>query len=247
MYRISLWLLCCLPLVLMPSPADAIHRGKKCCVTCPQCQTCCELDVEEVKESKHCWKIECEEICVPRIVFPWQNRHGGCCKTGNCAGTGDCSGECCGRGCGGSGAGKCCKTAHNGARVKTVRKLKKHSYECPACEYSWTPKKVCRRGCYGSCSCSAAARGTDHGELEEAPAEPQPAVERPNEPVDSEPRTPVSRKRRRLEPTPAVTPEPDVKDPTSFDPFDRPAIFDGFGKRSVRFGPSPASRGVVSR
>ena len=156
MFRISLWLVCCLPLVLMPKPAAAVHKGK-CCVTCPKCKYCCELNVEEVKEQKHCWKIECEEICVPRIVFPWQNRHLGCCKTGSCATSRSCTGECCGRTCCGSAGGKCCKTNHNGARVKTVRKLVKHDYECPACEYSWTPKKVCARGCYGSCNCAAGA------------------------------------------------------------------------------------------
>ncbi len=245
MYRISLWLLCCLPLVLMPSPADAIHGGKKCRVTCPRCQTCCQLNVEEVKESKHCWKVECEEICVPRIVFPWQNLHRGCCRTGSCAGASGCTGQCCGRGCCGSAGGKCCKTAHNGARVKTVRKLKKHSYECPACEYEWTPKKVCRRGCYGNCSCSSAALGTDydeHGELEEAPAEPQPSVPKPGEPLDTEPRTPVSREIREFQP-----PERRVEVQKSVDSFDCPNSFNGFGKRSVRFAPESAGRELASR
>ncbi len=36
---------------------------------------------------------------------------------------------------------------------KTIRKLKKHDYECPKCEYSWTPKKICRGGCRNTCHC----------------------------------------------------------------------------------------------
>lgn len=88
-------------------------------VTCPQCSSCCELKVEDGKEEKHCWKIECTEICVPKVVFPWQKS---CCDP----------------------------CANNGACVKTVKKLKKHTYECPVCEYKWTPKKNtcgCGTGC----------------------------------------------------------------------------------------------------
>jgi hypothetical protein len=74
--------------------------------------------------------------------------------------------------------------------------------------------------------------------IEAAPTEVQP----PAEPSNSEPRTPISRKSRDIE----IAPEPAVEVPTSVDPFDRPAIFDGFGKRSVRFGPGSA-RQLVSR
>jgi hypothetical protein len=39
--------------------------------------------------------------------------------------------------------------------VKTVRKLRKQSYQCPACEFVWTPKGIYGAGCDSSCDCSA--------------------------------------------------------------------------------------------
>ena len=47
MWRILLWLLCCLPVLLITSRADAIHPGRTNCVSCPRCQNCCELNVAE--------------------------------------------------------------------------------------------------------------------------------------------------------------------------------------------------------
>lgn len=166
MYRITL---CCLSVILMTSSVDAVHRGSRGCVTCPSCQTCCELNVKEVIESKHGWDVECEDVCVPRIVFPWQKHHLRCCKTGKCAGARACTGECCGRGCGGN-AGGICKPIHNGARVVSVRKLRKLSFECPACKYEWTPKDKARNGCDGSCQCSAAELSTKRRTLERTTA-----------------------------------------------------------------------------
>ena len=155
MRRLTLSLLACLLLVVLVMPASAIHKCISRCVVCPQCHTCCEFKAEAAKEEKHCWKIECEEICVPCIVFPWQKRHATSCKTGRCDGKCACSpsGICASGSC-----NKCCQTVNNGARVITVRKLKKHKYECPTCKYQWTPKKVCRAGCQrhcrGDCACA---------------------------------------------------------------------------------------------
>lgn len=57
-----------------------------CCqeVCCPECQ----LKVDQVDIDKHCWKVECKKICVPRFVFPWQKS---CCDP--CANNGACTKE----------------------------------------------------------------------------------------------------------------------------------------------------------
>jgi len=66
--------------------------------------------------------VVCKDICIPRIVLPWQK--------GRCT---------CGKG-GKDGDGKdgCC-AIHNGAKTKSVRVLKKYEYECGRCKYKWTP------------------------------------------------------------------------------------------------------------
>jgi hypothetical protein len=43
-----------------------------CHVQCPRCQSYCKLEVEKELEKKHCWKVECETICIPPVRFPWQ-------------------------------------------------------------------------------------------------------------------------------------------------------------------------------
>ena len=41
------------------------------------CTGCClgELKVQKEEVEKHCWDTEKKQICVPRIVFPWQRSH----------------------------------------------------------------------------------------------------------------------------------------------------------------------------
>lgn len=149
-----------------------------CCVTCPQCSTSCKtckLKVEEGEESKSCWKVECKEICVPRIVWPWQ-------KT-------------------------CCNPhANNGACVKTVKVLVKHSYKCPTCEYSWSPEDGCSgdgccsdggcngcasAGCDGCAAASAWSGSWDAGEMPvEAPAQPAAPAPAEGAPVPEVPEAP---------------------------------------------------------
>lgn len=128
----SLLLGLALPLTLVP--VSLAQAGSGCplghassnCPRCPQCQAgCCEFKAETVDAEKHCWKVECKTICIPNVVFPWQQdcRHPG---------------------------------LNNGAKVKTVRVLKKHKYTCPECKYSWTPVDhgCCGVGC-GRGGCSA--------------------------------------------------------------------------------------------
>ena len=130
-------------LMLILTSVSWAGHGCRGTVCCPQCQTVCQLNVDEGTEEKSCWQVECEEICVPRVVFPWQKS---CCDP----------------------------TVNNGACVKVVKKLKKHKYECPTCEYSWTPKKVARCGCGGAgcASCGATAYEVVDGAERPVPSEP---------------------------------------------------------------------------
>lgn len=101
------------------SPAGSVGQASAC-NKCPRCrETCCELKVEQGEKEKHCWNVECETICIPRVVFPWQKS---CCDP----------------------------RVNNGAWTRTVRVLKKHTYTCPTCEYSWSPVD---RGCCGVGCC----------------------------------------------------------------------------------------------
>lgn len=36
----------------------------------------CQLHVETLKVKKHCYNIECKDICIPPVRFPWQK----CCE-----------------------------------------------------------------------------------------------------------------------------------------------------------------------
>lgn len=82
--RLSVCLLLAFPLgfsseaiICAASGAGARAHHAKARHHCPRCQaTGCELKVEQVDEEKYCWKVECETICIPRVVFPWQKN---CC------------------------------------------------------------------------------------------------------------------------------------------------------------------------
>ncbi|MDA7980326.1 MAG: hypothetical protein MPJ50_16320 [Pirellulales bacterium] len=47
------------------------HAGH-CGTTCPRCHQYCQLTVVPTTVEKSCWEIECEEICIPAIRFPWE-------------------------------------------------------------------------------------------------------------------------------------------------------------------------------
>ena len=121
-----------------------LHGGNSagCCAENPACPQChCEVTTEEGKVKKHCYEVECEQICIPRVRIPWHllgqafsNRSK--CDTCN---TGDCSQKPCGE-------------------VRTIRVLKKKEYECKVCKYKWTP--VCNVGCCDT-ECSDADEGGD--------------------------------------------------------------------------------------
>ena len=108
-------------------------------VCCPQCK----LTVSLEKVKKHCYGVECKTICIPRFSFPWQldRGHQGC--DGGCDSARGGSRARCPRPC-------------KGAKVKTVRVLKKYEYECQRCKYQWTPPAT-ECGHANGCGCALGA------------------------------------------------------------------------------------------
>jgi hypothetical protein len=48
---------------------------------CPHCQSegTCVLKAEQVEEDETCYDVECKEICIPAVRFPWES-----CRTPKC-------------------------------------------------------------------------------------------------------------------------------------------------------------------
>lgn len=129
-----------------------------CCsaknLVCPQCH--CEVTTEEGKVTKHCYEIECEQICIPKVRIPWhllgqKFSRKSKCDTGGCE-TPDCSPPPCGK-------------------VRTIRVLKKKEYECKVCKCKWTP--VCNEG-----GCDTGSAGVDEGGDAALPPSPVRSNER---------------------------------------------------------------------
>ncbi|TWU36654.1 hypothetical protein Q31b_49360 [Novipirellula aureliae] len=133
------------------------HVTQQCC---PNCNHNCKLEAKQVEVEKKCYEVECETICVPRVVFPWQ--------TGDCrwfpwskkkSQVNPC--DACDA-CDGGGCKVCTNCVHNGAEVRTIKVLKSKSYKCPECEYSWSvddgPGCGCgASGCCGNAGCCDAS------------------------------------------------------------------------------------------
>ncbi|TWT59011.1 hypothetical protein KOR42_23990 [Thalassoglobus neptunius] len=98
-----------------------------CCetVNCPPCQLVCCPETKAEKVKKHCWEIECEPICVPRVRCPLFDffRKDQCDQCDAMSANG------------GSYCNRC-------ADVKMVRKLKKVEYECEKCVVEWKVHRV---------------------------------------------------------------------------------------------------------
>lgn len=43
----------------------------------PSCHSCgrkvCCPEVKVKKETRHCWEVECKEVCIPAVRFPWMD------------------------------------------------------------------------------------------------------------------------------------------------------------------------------
>ncbi|HEX6987421.1 MAG TPA: hypothetical protein VF170_18730 [Planctomycetaceae bacterium] len=48
---------------------------------CPHCRCgrACVLKVEQVDAEEDCYEVECEEVCIPAVTFPWES-----CRTPKC-------------------------------------------------------------------------------------------------------------------------------------------------------------------
>ncbi|GIW82159.1 MAG: hypothetical protein KatS3mg105_3966 [Gemmatales bacterium] len=131
-------LMACGLMISLSQSATAVGKRQ-----CP-CKTCCPK-VEHKKVKKSCWEVECQEICIPRICFPWM-------KTRSC-----CDGVCFQPRCG---------------RVIKVHKLKKKEYECgEKCEYKWEIHNRCIPSlpvCFPACdqpTCQPQAREPFPGQI----------------------------------------------------------------------------------
>jgi hypothetical protein len=69
--------LCGLLFLVLCSVAAAGQHGHGC-PTCG-CKVCQPVP-GTVKEKKHCWEVECKEICIPLARLPWEP----CCAAPKC-------------------------------------------------------------------------------------------------------------------------------------------------------------------
>lgn len=120
-------------LLLLVATAASVRAAEAQCDTCaPVCAPCaekvCVTHARAGKQSKHCWDVECAEVCIPAVRFPWE-----CRKQTGCD-------DCCVQGL----LPKC-------GTVRTVRKLKKVKYDCDVCEYEHTIE--CRGSHCGAIGC----------------------------------------------------------------------------------------------
>ena len=60
---------------LATTNAQAGHGHRGCHLHCPRCNHVCKLHVEQEKETRTCFNVECEPICIPPVTFPWEK----CC------------------------------------------------------------------------------------------------------------------------------------------------------------------------
>lgn len=141
-----------------PDCCGATCCGDSCCGDSCGCSVC-TCKPEMTTEEKHCWCVECEEICVPRVRCPWEP--GGSpltcfnwlrkkCETG----CGDCC-DSCGDCCDSVGAGCCCDSScctKPCGKVKCVRDLKKKTYEVDVCEWKYEIRRLPPCCC---CDCGA--------------------------------------------------------------------------------------------
>lgn len=142
------------------------------CGDCCGCDCCCRevcvASVEKEKVEKHCWKVECDKICIPKVVCPWGEGGSGLTlfswmkKKGCNSGCGDaccadvCGTGCCSRGCCSSGCCNGCCPKPRCGKVRCVRDIKKETYECDTCVCKWEIKRLppcCGDGCCGDACC----------------------------------------------------------------------------------------------
>jgi len=123
---LSVMVLCGLAGITLADPGS-------CCPTA--CEPCGELKTKKkcvgepttIKVKKHCWEVECKDICIPKVTMPWDRNRNKCCDP-----------------CDTCGKGSTCETCNCCARHRTIKVLKKKDYECekPGCKFK-VVEEVC--------------------------------------------------------------------------------------------------------
>jgi hypothetical protein len=136
-------------------------RGCTCCR-----DVCCPM-VEEVKEKKSCWKVNCEKVCVPAISLPWEpggspltlfnclrgHEKSSCgCECASCDSKANCGDTCC-------SCTQCCRCEPvRCGTVRAVHVLEEESRDVTKCKTKWEIKSVlptCGNCCETRCDHAA--------------------------------------------------------------------------------------------
>ena len=134
-------------LTLSAGAADGCGCSKAtegCHSCCEGCMLICSPECKTVKEKKHCWDVECEPVCIPKVRCPLFNLFGfGSGASACCDSCGDqfCNGNCNGN----------CQQASCG-KIRVVRKLKKVEYQVEKTVVEWKVKRCaleCGKCCDG--------------------------------------------------------------------------------------------------
>lgn len=145
------------------------------------CEKTCVLKPEVVQEEKHCWCTESKEICIPKVVCPWDKGGSGltlfswlkkgkkgssCCDTTGCCdpyGQGccdqPCSADCKKDPC---GCDPCACALPRCGKIKRVCDLRKEKYEVDVCKWQ-QDKDACGMGCCGNGCCCEPSCGAATG------------------------------------------------------------------------------------
>lgn len=119
------------------------------------CQKVCNAECEWVKEKKTCWKVECDDVCIPPVAVPsigqiFKSAIGLRRTVGELPRRPVAKEGCtsCGEVCNGS----CDSMSYHckGGRIRTIRKLKSHSEEYERLVVKWDVKSTdfgCTKGC----------------------------------------------------------------------------------------------------
>lgn len=151
-----------------------------CTSSCPDCgaKACRAVPVTNTVK-KHCYCVECKDICIPKFRWPWEMcKSKGCgahgCSDSNCTG---CADGGCLNGHGSKCGGHHCKRSQCG-EVRTINVLVKKEYECKECGCEWHIYCVGNGCADGCCTSGGAGHG---GEVAPTPEDAEipepPAVE----------------------------------------------------------------------
>lgn len=77
----SIWLLamfCMFSAVPLVNVGHGSGPKHNCCPDCGR--SVCRLVREPVADEKYCYQVECKQLCIPKIRWPWQS----CCDAPQC-------------------------------------------------------------------------------------------------------------------------------------------------------------------